>query len=140
MEAQQFIVRAMSYSKAKFIDAIRGDLTGAFGEFMCRRIALEIGKPDDWSKEIANLAKLVPAMMAPTTKVAVKRKDDCLREALSEAYVDSPRKVVFAKNKVSGKGYYPSLARKIQRLDFDAHKEFVSFVEEFLPEYKHLLQ
>ena len=132
------ILLAMAYDRQAFISKVRDRfLLGAYGEFMCRQIALAVGKPDSWSKEVGSLSAQVHLMMDPETKVTVKRRDDLLKEAMLEAMREAPSYVVSSRTKVAD--YYPKMMPKIKRLEFDAGAEFVKMVDEFLPEYSELL-
>ena len=131
-------VRAMSYTRQDFISKVRDRyLLGAFGEFMCREIALAVGKPDSWTDEVNDLMKQVHSMMDPETKVTVRRRDDLLMQAITEALREAPGYVVSSKNKVAK--YYPELMPHVKNLKFNAVEEFANMIDEFLPEYIHLI-
>lgn len=131
-------VLAMAYPRQRFIEKIRDSyLEGAFREFMCRQISLRVGKPDSWTKEVHGLLEQVRFMMGPKVIVKVRSKEDALREALAEAMISSASCANFAKNKVVG--YDGKLHKKVFALEINPQDEFINMIQEFLPEYLHLI-
>jgi len=130
------LLKAMAFSRQDFNVALRGEFKGAFGEFMCRQVALKVGQPDNWSEEVSRILSIVKNLMSPEkTKTTFSKREIVLKEAMKEAI--SHTQVTYARNKVTG--YYPKLVKKIGALKFDAQEEFGKMLEEFLPEYRNLL-
>ena len=130
---------AMAYTRQSFIAKLRDDwLEGAFGEFMCRQVALRIGKPaENWTLESRRILQKVRVYLGPEVRVTVKDKTACLVEDMREARLGAYSRVAKAKNKVID--YYPELMSTIKPMDFDENEEFKRMVEEFIPEYATLL-
>lgn len=126
---------AMAYRRNQFVQNLRDDfLKGAFGEFMCRQVALAVGKPDNWSKEVQRLLSHAIVMMDKKTPIkGFKDRDLAAQEAVTDLKVILQTKVTFAKSKVSG--YYPKLMPRIMHLDFDNEEQYKLMLEEFLPTF-----
>ncbi len=131
---------AMAYSRQSYIQTLRDDyLKGAFGEFMCRQIALQIGEPDHWSSEVRRLLSNPVKMVDPKTKITgFKDRDLANKEAVQDMGILLQAKVTFAKGKVAG--YYPKKMPEIQRLKFDNEEQFRLMLEEFLPSFLKYLK
>lgn len=129
-------------SRQSYIQTLRDDyLKGAFGEFMCRQIALQIGEPDHWSNEVSRLLGHVLSHSDPEkTKVkGCKDRDAANREAVQDLIPGLLQtKVTFAKSKVAG--YYPKKLKKAYRLNFDNEEQFRLMLEEFLPSFLKYLK
>ena len=126
----------MARDRNNFCNTTRSRLVGAFGEYMCREIALAIGEPDSWSNEVRRLTKQVTVLMDVSEVVTFKDKDKAFREALKEA-ASSQEKITYAKNKVEK--YYPKKRKAILHLEYDVEQEFPKMMNEFLPQFAHLL-
>lgn len=137
-KAQVIRLLGMESSRQEFIEYTRAALRGAFGEYLCREIALQVEKPDNWTDEVISLLRDVRDMMNPEkTKVTFKNRDKALKEAIQEAF-SSRVKITYAKNKVSN--YYPELTKTIHSLQFDVESEMKAMINEFLPEFSHLIK
>lgn len=131
------LVSAMAFSRLDFNAALRGEFKGAFGEFMCRQIAIAVGRPDNWSEEVERILLNVKTLMnSEQTKTTFSKREKVLQESMLEAITHT--QVTYAKNKVAK--YYPKLLKKIDSLNFDAKEEFAKMLQEFLPEYANLLE
>ncbi len=133
------LLKAMAFSRQVFNDKLRHILTGAFGEFMKRQIALAINEPDranDWTVETRTLLSKVKHLMGDSVKVTFKKKEKVLLISFKEAV--SYLEVVQAKNTLQG--YLPKKIWEIHNLKFDEHEEFGKMIQEFLPEYAALLE
>lgn len=96
----------MSINRQRFIDKVRENLIGAFGEYMCRQVALSVKKPDNWSDEVSLLLLSIPKYMNRTLiKTTFKDRDKAMKEAIYEASLMSS-KITYAKNKIIS--YYPA--------------------------------
>jgi len=119
-----------------FTQVIRSSLSRALREYMCRKIALNVNKPDNWYIEVIGLLKKVKEYMDPIkTKTTFKNRDVAFKEALNE--VPAQLRVSHAKDKIIG--YYPELLVKVDSMQFDGEKELRNMINEFLPEFKHLI-
>jgi len=133
------ILTSMAFSRQTFTEKLRNFLTGAFGEFMKRQVALAISEPsraNDWTIETKTLLSKVQYYMSEDVKVTFKDKSKVLSVAFREA--ESPLEVVQAKNKLSD--YLPKKIHQIHKLKFDSKEEFKKMIEEFLPDYLKLLE
>lgn len=127
---------AMAFNRDRFIQDLRDDhLKGAFGEFMCRQIALSVNEPDNWSNEVRKLLSHADEMRDPSkTKIkGFTDRDLACCEAVSDMRVLLQSKVTFARSKVAG--YYPKKLKKIYQLKFDNEQQFKLMLEEFLPSF-----
>lgn len=140
MAIKKLKVLAMAFSRQSFIQTLRDDfLKGAFGEFMCRQIAVAVGKPDHWSNEVRGLLAQAESMMDPETPISgFKDRDTAALAACNDLRRILRTKVTFARSKVSG--YYPKLMPKIQRLKFDPDEQFELMLKEFLPSFLKYIQ
>jgi len=132
------LLAEFAYSRQKFIDDVRTALKGAIGEYLCRQIALSVGKPDSWTGEIEDILNQIPKLMnTQITSTTFKNRSKALGEAMTEASLNSATKLVYAKNKVTG--YYPECMHEIRDLKISASHEFEKMIREFLPQYAYLL-
>lgn len=133
------LLNAMSFSRQDFNNKLRNILTGAFGEFMKRQVALAISEPDqahDWTVEVETLLRKVKHLMSNDVKVTFKNKNKVLLIAIQEA--ESPLEVTQAKNTLLG--YIPTKMHQIHKLKFDSKEEFGKMIQEFLPEYLSIFE
>jgi hypothetical protein len=132
------VLNEMAYSRQRFLRRIGDDLLeGAFQEYMCREIALSVGKPDSWSEEVGRILRQIPRYMDPSIVVTTfKDREKALKESFREVSL-AQDKVTSAKNKVIG--YYPEIFKEILKLKFDSEEEFKKMIIEYLPKYYHLL-
>lgn len=124
---------AMTMPRQKFNDKLRSFLTGAFGEFMKRQVALKIQEPTragDWTVETRTILSNVSFLMGDEVKVTCRDKVKVFQEACKEA--ESHLEVVQAKNTLQR--YLPKKLMQIHKLQFDSRVEFMKMIQEFLPE------
>lgn len=132
------ISSSMAFTRQQFIQTLRDDfLKGAFGEFMCRQVALAVGKQDHWSNEVRLLLEQGRSLMDASTKAHFKDREGAAKEAVSDLRRILRSKVTYAKTKVAN--YYPKLMPQIQRIDFDPEFQFRAMLKEFLPEFERFL-
>jgi hypothetical protein len=134
------ITISMAYSRQQFFKRVRDDLlSGAFREFMCREISLIIDKPDYWTNEVHRLLKKVKLFMnKDLTKTTFSDTDKALIEAFGEMYHAYGR-INAAKSKLLDYPGYGVFYRDIMELDLDTEQYFKKMINEFLPEFSHLL-
>ena len=139
MTIRPFNIRAMTMPKQRFVNKISNFIGGAYGEFICRQLAVELKLfPDHWTKEVNSILKKGNELMGPDTLVAVKRKDDCFKEAVKDELTALVLYVRQSRNKVWE--YYPKLVRKIDAVPLDPSEQMILMFKEFLPEYLPLLE
>lgn len=130
----------MAFSRNDWIDKVRDSyLGGALGEYTKLIIARELGIKDYWSDEVSTILNNVKKYM-DTERIKLKSKSDrekMLREAMKEASTFQDQ-VLSAKNDLMK--HFPKIWKKIKLLNLDSEKVFEEMIDEFLPEYSHLLK
>jgi hypothetical protein len=135
MTKSQQIILEMAYDRYGWVEHVRDNyLRGALKEYTKKYIALELDLPDNWSNEVKKLLFQVTLYM-DKKQIATKGDYDrnkMLKEAFREASL-AQDKIVKAKHQMIK--LYPTIWKKIQKLDLDCSALFPEMIKEFLPEY-----
>lgn len=129
------IINEMSFTKKDYERKLQGSLSGVFGEYMCRKIAKDIGKEDNWTPEIIRLSTKVKNIILES-KTKFKLKDKNINEIMCEA--SDLSEIIYAKNKIES--YYKTSWKSIKKLHYNIDTEFKTMLEEFLPEFANIFK
>jgi hypothetical protein len=134
------ITISMAYSRQQFFKRVRDDmLSGAFQEFMCGEISIKLGHQNYWSKEVSKiLSKFTAFMDEKQVATTFKNRDKAIQEIFSEMYL-SYYIITKAKNKILSYPRFQSYFNLVLELDLDTEQYFKKMINEFLPEFSHLL-
>lgn len=112
--------------------------SSAFGEYIKLVISREFGIKDYWSYDVSTTLNNMKEYM-DSERIKLKSKSNrekMLKEAMREASTFQDQ-VLSAKNDLMK--HFPKIWKKIKLLNIDSEKMFEKMIDEFLPEYSHLL-
>lgn len=130
----------MAFSRNAWIDKVRDSyLDGALGEYTKLVISRKLGIKDYWSDEVSTILGNVKKYMNPE-QIKLKSKSNrekMLKEAMREASTFQDQ-VLSAKNEMMK--LFPKIWKEIKLMSLNSEKVFAEMIDEFLPEYSHLLE
>lgn len=130
----------MAFSRNDWIDKVRDSyLGGALGEYTKLVISRKLGIKDYWSDEVSTILSNVKKYM-DSERIKLKSKSNrekMLKEAMKEASTFQDQ-VLSAKNELMK--HFPKIWKEIKLMRLNSEQVFAEMIEEFLPEYSHLLK